>query len=105
MCSFLSGCGGGKPDNISQEMYDAAIYVIEAADMYLNGESTYEETDKKLCEFNVSELIESRDLLVNASISNIRISLLNSQYGAEGTGMDGLMGVRDRLAGYVNYGD
>lgn len=44
---LLSGCGG-KPDDVSQEMYDTAVYAIDVTDMYLDGDETIEETKEKI---------------------------------------------------------
>ena len=48
VCLILCGCGGGKPDTISQEMYDIGLAALETADDYIAGKITAAEAEKKL---------------------------------------------------------
>lgn len=46
---FLTACGGnGKPDDVSEETYQKALYAIKVCDLYLDGEATQDETREKL---------------------------------------------------------
>ena len=38
--SILSGCGGGKPSDLSDESYALVEKMIDSANMYLNGKIT-----------------------------------------------------------------
>lgn len=62
---FLTACGGGgKPDDVSEEMYQKALYAIKVCDLYLDGSTTQEETIEKL------KGIDTPDIEVGSSSSN-----------------------------------
>lgn len=99
---FLSGCGG-KPDDVSQEMYDTAIYVIGATDMYLDGESTCDEVYEKIDSLNIPEETETGDSSVNLSILSIKIALFGSKESIGTQTISDVREARDKLADKINY--
>ena len=66
----LVGCGGkSKPKNVSEEVYNRGVEVIEIVDKYLDDEVSLEEVGKVLAldnvEFVTNEEIAIRDAIVN----------------------------------------
>ena len=100
----LSGCGSGKLNDVSQEMYDAAVYTIKATDLYLDGESTAYETYDKIDSLIIQDSEGyDRDALVNMSILNIKLSLLGVDAGA--SSISDIKEGRSELAEEINYKD
>lgn len=62
-CVLITGCGGnGKPENISDDIYEKAIEAITIFDSYKNGEINSEECFKELYGVDVeSKLLEKKD--------------------------------------------
>ena len=66
----LAGCGGkSKPNNVSDEVYNRGVAVIEIVDKYLDDEVSLEDVAKELAidnvEFVTNEEIAIRDAIVN----------------------------------------
>lgn len=101
-------CGGrGKPDNVSQEMYDLAVYAIKVTDLYLDGHYSIGDTLKKLNSISLLELdtdTEYRgDIFVDVKIRSL---LLTAHCVNAGTHkMSDLKDKRDMLAEEINYKD
>ncbi len=108
ICLCLVGCGeGGKPDNVSQEMYDLAVYAIKVTDLYLDGHYSIGDTLKKLNSISLPELdtdTEYRgDILVHVKI---RALLLTAHcVNAETQKISDFKDKRDKLAEEINYKD
>lgn len=101
---FLSGCSGTKPDNVSQEIYDAAVYTIKAVDLYLDGHETADETYDKIDALNIDVNYEySGDSMVYLNISSLQISLLGVQVGTQS--LTDVEEGRNELAENINYKD
>lgn len=103
-CCLLIGCGG-KPSGISDEMYDTAVYVVDAVDLYLDGESTSEETYEKIDSLNIPESKESDDLSVETEILSVKIALFGSKESVGTSGISDVKEARNELAETVNYKD
>lgn len=104
MALLLMGCNGGKPDDVSQEMYDVAVYAIKAADLYLNAESTSEEVYEKIDSLNIPETdAGSKDFLVDSSILRLKISILGADIGSQN--LTDVKEARNELAERINYKD
>lgn len=101
---FLVGCGG-KPSGISDEMYDTAVYVVDAVDLYLDGESTSEETYEKIDSLNIPESKETDDLSVETEILSVKIALFGSKESVGTSGIADVKEARDDLANEINYKD
>lgn len=101
---LLIGCGE-KPSGVSDEMYDTAVYVIDAIDLYLDGESTSEETYEKIDSLNIPESKESDDLSVEMEILNIKTALFGSKESVGTSGISDVKEARNELAETVNYKD
>lgn len=105
MCvTLLTGCGG-KPSDVSQEMYDTAVYVIGATDMYLDGKATYDETYDKIESMTIPDATESEDTSVDISILNIKTALLGSKESIGTATISDVRDARDDLAKKINYKD
>lgn len=104
---MLTSCGGGKPDDVSQEMYDYAVYAIKVTDLYLNGDCSIEETYKKLRDISLPEIEfdygreNKKDSSVNISISSLRTTALLVKLGSNN--LSDLKKDRDELAKKINY--
>lgn len=98
---FLIGCGG-KPSGISDEMYDTAVYVVDAVDLYLDGEATSEETYEKIDSLNIPE---SNDLSVETEILSVKIALFGSRESVGTSSISDVKEARDDLANEINYND
>ena len=48
LCLTLTGCGGGKPKDVSQEMYDVGIAALQVADEYIEYKIDGDKADSKL---------------------------------------------------------
>lgn len=48
LCFTLVGCGGGKPNDVSQEMYDVGIAALQVADDYMAYKISGEEAKSKI---------------------------------------------------------
>ena len=106
LCFVLSACGNvKKPDNISQEMYDSAVYVIDVVDLYINGNETLEQTYDKLDNMNMPEAdIDgeySEDFGIHINISSIKTDLFGLRVGT--TSLSDLKEDRNELAKAINY--
>lgn len=80
--TLISGCGGNeKPNGLSDEMYESAIYAIKAVDLYLDAESTIEETKEKLDSILPEyESIDEGDSYVWSLINGLSIDALGIGY-------------------------
>lgn len=104
----------GKPNDVSQEMYDLAVYAIKIADRYLDGEDSIEETYEKLESISLPEITfdysgqYKKDTSVNTAISHLQSSAFSIKLGSKGIGsanMSDFKKARDELAEKINYKD
>ena len=103
-CTLLFvGCGG-KPSGISDEMYSVAKYAIKATDLFLDGESTSEETYDKLDSLNIPDYeIDSDDALVAVRIRSLETQMISMQI--ESGSFTEVEEARDELADLINYNE
>lgn len=104
ICFILVGCGG-KPSGISDEMYDTAVYVVDAVDLYLEGEATSEETYEKIDSLNIPESDESDDLSVEIEILNVKTALFGLKESVGTSSISDVKDARNDLANEINYND
>lgn len=100
ICVFIVGCGGNKkPDGVSDDMYEKAVYAIKVVDLYLNGEATQDETYEKIKAIKIKEFkdYQEPDRSVFTEISILKLK----NYG----NISETKEVRDRLAKAINYKD
>lgn len=127
---LLSGCeeNKSKPEDISEEAYENAVYTIESIDSYLSEKSNLEETIEKLYKLDVKydsdyyntlsrneedELIDEnlefqRDPMINIEIVDIRIQTSAMDFGDEEykeKTLKYIKKLRDELAEKINYDD
>lgn len=102
---FLTACGGGKPDDVSEEMYQKAIYIVKVCDLYLNGETTQEETKEKIRGIDISDFD-----ITSASVKEVEIwsgiTGLHADCTRMFTGSFDLSSFkehRDKIAEAINY--
>lgn len=110
VCTLIAGCGeSGKPDGVSDEMYEAAVYAIKVVDLYLDGESTIDDTYNKLNSMKLTnyETLLGNDDYVNYSVYVLTDSLRTDAFCIEAGTMDisVLKEDRNKLAEKVNYKD
>lgn len=109
ICFILVGCGNKKPDNVSQDMYDTAIYVINVTDLYLDGEATVEETKEKLdsvnVEYNPNNDEYDGDSNIEAHIISLKSSVESVELGYGTSTISDVKEERDELADKINYND
>lgn len=105
-CALLFvGCGG-KPSGISDEMYSVAKYAIKAADLYLNGEATREETYDKIDSLNVPDAdIDSEDNMVSVYILDLQVNILGASENLGTSGLADVEETRNKLADLINYNE
>lgn len=82
-------------------MYDTAVYVIGATDMYLDGKATYDETYDKIESMTIPNATESEDTSVDISILNIK----GSKESIGTSTISDVKDARDDLAKKINYKD
>lgn len=100
----LLGCGkSGKPDDISQEMYDTGIYALNVIDRYLDGEADRETTDKLLDELSFPDSETVKDLTIKFKIDNIGFTLFDTNDIVGKSGISDVKEERDELADLLNY--
>lgn len=105
--TFLTACGGGKPDDVSEEMYQNAVYAIKVVDLYLDGEATAKETYDKLDNMNLPDsdtLIDKKeyaDYSIWQSIFSLKIDIFGVNLGT--TSLSDLKEDRNKLAEAINY--
>ena len=63
--TFLSGCGGGKPNDVSDQHYQYALKAIEIADGYLDFDLTADEAYAE-----ISELEERKEDLPDGKVGD-----------------------------------
>lgn len=103
---LLYGCGGnGKPNGLSDEMYESAVYAIKAVDLYLNAESTIDDTKEKLNNIlpeyeNINEEYQ-KDSHVWNLINGLSIDTFGVHVGTQD--ISDLKKSRDELAKEINY--
>ena len=104
---LLIGCGNKKPDDVSEEVYDMAVYAIDVVDLYLDGEATIEETDEKLEQFDIDldyddgEYEGDSSVEVDIIVLQTRVSSLELGYGT--TTITDVKEARNELAETINY--
>lgn len=105
MLIFASGCNSDKPDGITDEMYDTAVYVINVVDLYIDGESELEETYDKISNMNIPEYedISDDDASVYISIVNIKTTLFSMSESIGTQTISDLKEERNELAEKINY--
>lgn len=103
-CLLLTGCGG-KPTEISNEMYDTAVYVIKVVDLYMDGEAELEETYNKVDSLPVPEYtLENPDeVSVGCAISAVRTTLFVMRMPTGSKTISDLKEARNKLAKAINY--
>ena len=105
MSMLMCGCGG-KPEKISDGMYESASYVVRVVDMYLDGEATIDETYEKIDALNIVEDEKySADTLISAYILGIEVDVLSLKTSYGTADMSKLREGRDKLAKEINYKD
>ncbi|MCM1237247.1 MAG: hypothetical protein NC489_44835 [Ruminococcus flavefaciens] len=110
-CILLVGCGGNKkPDDVSQETYDLAVYTIKVVDLYLNGEATLDDTYSKTKEMKVkfdydSEYKQEDVVLTAIYCVQSDISIMSLREKANSSDLSTLKQDRDKLAKKINYKD
>lgn len=108
---FIVGCGGNKkPDGVSQETYDLAIYTIKVVDLYLNGEASLEDTYSKIKEINVeigydSEYKQNSNISTTIFLLKSDISLMSLREKSDSSDLSKLKESRNKLAKEINYKD
>lgn len=104
---FFTACGGGgKPDDVSEDMYETAVYAIKVVDLYLDGEATLEDTYEKLNNMKVPDYemeYPYTDFSINSSIIGLKTCALSLKTG-DGQISD-LKSKRDEIAEAINYKD
>lgn len=105
VCTLIAGCGeSGKPDGVSDEMYEAAIYAIKVVDLYLDGESTIKETYDKLDSMKVPDYEMDgiyKDMSIYTSIKGLETSVMCIELGT--AEISDLKDDRNELAEKINY--
>lgn len=101
---ILAGCGR-KPSNVSDGMYESAVYAIKAVDLYLNAESSIEDTKEKLSDIlpeyeSISEEYEG-DSFVWTLIFALETDSLAIKVGT--CDISEFKKDRDELAKKINY--
>lgn len=103
--TFLTACGGGKPDDVSDEMYQTAVYVIKVCDLYLNGEATKEETKEKLDDIELPDIevesSSSNEFSIYCGIMNLHAHCTRMKYG--NFELSKFKEDRDKIAEAINY--
>jgi hypothetical protein len=104
-CVFSISCGSNKkPSGISDEVYQNAVYVVKATDLYLNGESTIEDAYKKIDSVKDTDAeVASEDWGIEVSIQSIKARCLGVKVGSNT--LSDLKESRDELAKEINYKD
>ena len=101
---LLVGCGGGKPSDVSQEMYDVAVYTVKATDLYLDGEVSAEDTYDKIDSLSIPEAdLISEDFVIDSSILSLKTSLLGVDIGSHN--LSDVKAARNELADLINYNE
>lgn len=105
---LLSGCGG-KPSDVSQEIYDTAVYAIDVTDMYLDGEATIEETKEKIdglnIEYNPDDNEYEKDSDIESSLVSLEIYVHIVESGYGDATISDIKDARNSLAEEINYKD
>lgn len=104
--AIICACGrNGKPDEISKEMYESAVYAIKVIDLYLDGDATLGETKEKLKDMEIPKAEiggeYEGDFSVELGISSLKLDISAIEVGT-GTISD-LKEDRDELAEEINY--
>ena len=73
---FLTGCGGGKPEDLSDEAYDIAVDIVRVADFYDNGTyssaNAYTLIDSKYEKFCNIDEVSNTYINLNLEISYLK---------------------------------
>lgn len=103
--TFLTACGGGKPDDVSDEMYQTAVYVIKVCDLYLDGEATQEETKEKIRGIDTSDFditsASTKEVEIWSGITGLHADCTKMKYG--GFEVSDFKEHRDKIAEAINY--
>lgn len=104
LSSLLIGCSG-KPNGMSDEMYDTGIYVVDAVDRYLDGTNTLEYTYSLIDSVNVPECgdVFSIDWETSTHILSVKVALSGMKTYAQTTTISDLKEERNGLADILNY--
>lgn len=104
MSLLLIGCGG-KPNGMSDEMYDTGIYVVDVVDRYLDGTHTLEYTYSLIDSVNVPECSDvlSIDWETSTHILSVKVALSGMKTYAQTATISDLKEERNGLADILNY--
>lgn len=102
----ICACGRKeKPDDISKEMYDSAVYAIKVVDLYLDGDATIGETREKLNDMEIPKAEiggeYEGDFSVELGISSLKLDISAIEAGTRT--ISNLKEDRDELAEEINY--
>lgn len=102
---FLTACGGGKPDDVSEETYQKALYVVKVCDLYLEGDATQEETIEKIKGIDSPEIdigtSSANEVAIWSGIMNLHAHCTKMKYG--NFELSKFKEDRDKIAEAINY--
>lgn len=107
MCVImLTGCGG-KPSDVSDEMYENAVYTIKVCDLYLDGEATQEETIEKIDGIVTPEIdivsASSNEVSIWSGIMGLKTDCIKMRL--KEFELSSFNENRDKIADAINYKD
>lgn len=103
LCTLLlTGCGDPQPSDVSDSMYENAVYALNVVDKFLDGDATRDETYQKLDDMNiVVDDNYEKDSSIEISLLSLRIDIFGLKVGT--TDLSNLKEDRDSLADKINY--
>lgn len=103
--NIFYGCGGEKPDDVGEEMYQKAIYAIKVCDLYLSGEATQEETIEKIKGIETPQIdiasTSHNEVLIYSGIMGLYADCTKMKFGE--FEISSFKEHRDKIAEAINY--
>lgn len=109
--TFLFGCGGGKPDDVSEQHYRYALNAISIADSYLdyytNASEAYSQIDAlynredELPKTQFGDKTHAKDFMIESNIVILWSALGIAEYKATSDIYDDILECRNDLANII----
>ena len=106
--TFLSGCGGGKPNDVSDQHYQYALKAIEIADGYLDFDLTVDEAYAEISELEerkeelpdgkVGDKTHAKDFSIESNVSMLSSALVRGYLDLDTDIYDDVLERRNSLA-------
>lgn len=109
--TFLSGCGGGKPDDVSEQHYRYALNAISVADSYLDyytsASEAYSQIDTlynrkdELPKTQFGDKTHAKDFMIESDVVILWSALGRAEYNATSEIYDDILEYRNDLADII----